>query len=451
MITRILFLIILLPLAFHVKAQTLLNGKVISTNGDLIPKVTLSVSTVGAVSVFHKIDDTETDNDGTFSIKFPGQGVYHITVRSVFHETMRIPVLIFDQQELNMNIYPLPRHYSDGKYFHLDEHLEWVRLYGNFNEYSYSKGQKFSLNDDGTISAFIPVIDDTIRYQVRTVTGGAAPLPTADFYELREDGTFESVIVLDSSTSDSLEIIYDPENPIPYKRFLPDKRSPGSIPIKGFLSFSPEADSNWVSPLLKMERIPQPVIFNSEFTPPFESKLLKKVQDSSGFRFDGADTHKEIRTQIRSIVELNELHPQQRNAYYIAYAKQLFMENASLRFVNRHLSEAEKREVFTEPEFLLQITENAYPDHPLWATIPQAPVLMLELSGNHPRIVRFLEEMVKNHSNDLIVRYAAIELISLKAANYTDITEMPYFHWIVDRYGDRHLAALARRTFNKLN
>lgn len=232
-------------------SQTLIQGKLLSVDGATIPETIISIEPDNKRDIFSdQYEDVPPDKDGSYQLKIQEPGLYRLTFRGVFHHDLRVPVMIYDQPEMRMNVLLLPKKYNDGLYFDQEDYLKWIRVVGNFNDYDYNTAEKFLLNSDGSISAFLPVNSDTIRYYVRGLTynQGTTVLPKADEFEYQEDLGFESVLYK-NLPNDSLEIRYDPKNTIPFKRQFPTGVNPMEVNLSGVVSLKDQESENWIRPL----------------------------------------------------------------------------------------------------------------------------------------------------------------------------------------------------------
>lgn len=429
-------------------AQTVVTGTISSFNSKPIPSVWITVHQSGESDIFSGIDDMQAADDGSYRIDFPAPGIYTITIYSVFHRSVNIPIMVYDQDQIEMDIYLTPKQFTGDRYFHKSEYTDWIRAYGNFNEYDFFTGEKFSQNPDGSISAFIKSDIDTVRYKIRGLTSGPTVLPGADFYDIRDNNTFEAVLI-NSHSSDSLELRYDPAEEHPYPSFISDGVNQISARLRAIVTFENELDYQWIQPLTLMQNVRNRIVMAEGYG--FESLPLDVIQDAysksySRYLVTEAD---EALEYVVEMLSHNGLHPQQRSALYISYLGLLHQQKRWVEYMNRWRPDEGWEEAVIDLEFLLTITEEVHPLHPLWGRNSEAALILLQSSGYHPDVVEYVSEMIRGHENGMVVRHLALDLIEQNAESYDSYEEMPYYRWVVDRYGENNLARRAVLTFRK--
>jgi len=215
-----------------------------------MPVSSIDVSATGPTNIFTLPDKVYADKNGSFSVTFEDPGIYTLSVRGVFHKSVRIPVMIYDQDKIELDIFLLPHSYNNGEYFDQQVYLKWIRAYGNFNGYDFFSGEIFRANKDGSISAFIKTDLDTIRYQIRGLTRGIAVLPGADEYSTI-GSDFEAVIY-NTSDTDSVELRFNPNEKQPYARVLPEAPVSWQVSLAAFVHFHNDNDKYWSLPLKRI-------------------------------------------------------------------------------------------------------------------------------------------------------------------------------------------------------
>lgn len=449
---RLLFLLLaILPvLAFTGTpfAQTVVSGTISSFNSDPVPNVWITIHQSGESDLFSGMDDIQAAEDGSYRIDFPAPGIYTISIYSVFHRWVNIPIMIYDQDRIKMDIYLTPKKYIGDRYFHKSEYTDWIRAYGNFNEYDFFSGEKFSYNSDGSISAYIKTDRDTIRYQIRGLTSGPSVLPGADYYAIRDDRTFEAVVI-NSNDSDSLELRYDPAEEFPFPSFIPDSLNQIQAQLRTIISFDNELDYQWIQPLTLMHNTQGRVFMAEGYK--FETLTVDLIQKAylnskSGYSVSNVD---EAIKDVVDMLSRSDLHPQQRSALYISYMSLLIQQEQWYGFIERWRPEEEWHKPAINSELVLEITEQVHPLHPLWGRNSHAALKLLQISSYHPDVVKYAAEMIRGHESEMVVRNLVLDLVEQKAKSYDSYKEMPYYKWIVDRYGENNLARRAVLTFRK--
>ncbi|REL33651.1 carboxypeptidase regulatory-like domain-containing protein [Rhodohalobacter sp. SW132] len=433
----LLFLLITAGQTAESTAQTTIKGTVTSLNGELIPNIVLTPHPAGQTTIFNRPTEVIAGPEGSYEITIAEPGIYNLSIAAVHHQNLRLPVMIYDQENIEMDIRLVPRYYNNGMYFDQEPYREWIRVYGNFNNYDFHTAPIFDLNSDGSISATIPADRDTVRYQVRGISGGPVPLPGEALTAIRPNRTFEGVII-PPANADSIELRFDPNEQTKYQKNVgPISPTPAHRP-NARLSFSNPSDYFWIQPLSLVQTTYKNYEINSSDNTVEPDSNDQNNGELSGWMNRIANNAKKYRKEIRTTLEDDSLHPQQRAALYIAY---LGLLNQQVRW-NEHVGE-DSPEDGPGPEFLLQVIQEVHPLHPVWGRNPGAATQLLEQSGFNPEVVEYSEKMVREHTDDLVVRYLVLELIEKKAHQYEDAREMPEYSWIVERYGENHLARQA--------
>ena len=65
--------------------------------------------------------------------------------------------------------------------------------------------------------------------------------------------------------------------------------------------------------------------------------------------------------------------------------------------------------------------------------------------------IDYAEQMIKQHADDMVVSNLVLKLIERRADEFRGIRDMPYYNWIVERYGENNLARRAIATFKRAN
>lgn len=438
--------------------QTAVRGKVLSVDGRTIPSTAISIYSEKPKDTFSSHNEQILPGeDGSYEILIREPGIYRITFRGVFHQELRVPVLIYDQASIEMDILLLPIHYNDGAYFKNEEYLKWIRIYGNFNEYSYLEGNLFSLNSDGSISTFIPVTSDTLRYLVDGIAygGGTAALPTADDYHFNEDHGFESLLYKDLP-EDSLEIRYTPGLDIPYKRYLPAGMNPLRITLRGFICLKNQKDENWIEPLISLRphnRIFEFVDREMSSGIPVQTQLdIQKKYTGSVFDTDLSEELEEIGTELRE----GKLHQQQRVILTMSYTsilgwmtrKTLFQQMRNEHeLLKKSQPESRASEIKPDQEIINSIPEIVPPVHPAWRFNNAAVDYLLTESDQPATFINYFRDVVNFNPDDRSVRLIASSIIRHFGSEYSSVEEMPTYQIILERYGENDIARDAHRAF----
>ncbi len=453
-----------------VSAQTTIHGKLLSVDGSIIPKTIISIHEQYPRDIFSGYEDLYVDADGSYRITILEPGLYNITFRAIFHRNVNIPILIIDQESIEMDLLLIPGVYNDGRYFENDEYLEWIRVIGNFNNYDFLTGIPFSLNDDGSISAFIPVTSDTIRHQVRGLGYGrleATPLPPFDEYNIRRNRSFESVLYR-NLPSDSLEIRYTPGESIPYQRLLPFNADQDWLNPGFFINFKNSSDRYWLVPihLIRYFRTILPIIerdLTNGLTSAEQLEYMEKY-----FSEESTDHLREIKQQISNFFYQPNIHPQQKAILSLGYAGVLYrieMLNHMLRQTplsmrdmldigksNENESESNLFDDLTiDKEILLQIPQLVAPTHPILSQAQTLPQYLLNITGSHTDIIDYYMEIVKNHSSEWAIHWVLSALIREQASDYKSVDQMEVYQIIVERFGEGELARRSHELFRQVH
>lgn len=452
----ILALVLLLLGYANSYGQTTIHGKMLSVDGRSIPKTLISVQHQNPRDIFSGYDDLHAEKDGSYKITILEPGMYNITFRGIYHQSATIPILVIDQNSIEMDLLLLPSMFNDGRYFGNDEYLEWIRVFGNFNNYDILAGIPFNLNDDGSISAFIPVTSDTIRYQVRGL--GSATLPQADEYDIRTNSSFESVLYR-NLPPDSIEIRYKPEETMPFKRLLPDNANQEQYNARGFISFKRHSDRYWVEPIhmIRFFGFNIPVIeqdLTSGLTPVEQIQYMERF-----FSEDTTDYLIEVKERIRKDFYKPEIHPQQKamiSLGYVAVLHQIEMLNRMMSQTNFNFTEiygmgkpgqSSLESNSIDKEILLYIPKLVVPTHPVLRRTQMLSQYLLNITEGHPDIMNFYLEIAKHHSDEFAIEGVVTALVREQAHHYESVDQMEVYQIIVERFGEREIARRSHEAF----
>ncbi|WP_340102602.1 carboxypeptidase-like regulatory domain-containing protein [Rhodohalobacter sp. 8-1] len=442
------FTLLLLSFSFGVftsYAQTVIHGSILSITGESLPIATLDVSSTGPADIFNVPGKQIAESDGKYRIDFSSPGIYELTVRGVFHRSVSIPVMIYDQDQIELTIHLVPVEYNSGRHFDKRTFLKWARAYGNFNGYDFFTGESFRANKDGSISAFIKTDKDTIRYQVKGLSNGSDILPGADDYAVRGQ-SFEAILYNTPGT-DSIELRYHPDEPLPYVYEKPDGLQHWQEPLSAFLHFARSTDKFWVEPLqLTKSNIMNFRTLSDSEASDISTKALNEYLYKS---YDWRSTTKFAadRESIIKALQQQDLHPHQRSALLISYIgliQQQLKRSEYLEKIGRDL-----KPLNVDDSVLQEAIESVDPRNPVWTLNSYAALTLLKQSDYSDKAVDYAELMIKHHADDMVVRNLVLNLIERYANRYRNAQEMPYYSWIVDRYGENNLARRAITTFRQ--
>lgn len=438
-------------------SQTSFHGKITSVDGSRIPETVISIHPENRRDIFSgQYEDVFPEEDGSYQVQIQEPGLYRLIFRGVFHQDLRVPVMVFDQPSMRMNVLLMPMHFNDGFYFDKDNYLKWIRVVGNFNDYDYNTGERFSLNSDGSIHAFIPVNSDTIRYQVRGLAynQGVTALPQADEFYFREDSGFEAVLYNDLP-EDSLEIHYDPDHTIPFKRHLPEGADPLKIVLSGFVSLENQEDENWIQPLSLLQPYTRTFhIAGWEMSTGIPLQTQKEVQRRFAGTIYNANLGKEFEKVSRELSKEN-LHPQQRVILTMSYAsilgwmarKTLFQQMRSEHQQLENQPEEKIPEINPDKEIINSIPEIVPPVHPAWRYNNGSVDYLLTETDDPQKFTEYFHDVVKYNPKDRAVQLIALSIIRHFGSGYSSVEEMPVYQLILERDGENDLARDAHRTF----
>lgn len=463
---RIIFIIPLLISAFLypfnlLKGQAVIHGKLLSVDGSPMQSSFISIQKENQTDIFERYDDPVVSDEGDYKFMLRNPGLYRITFRGVYHETLSIPLLIINQKTIEIDVLLFPFYFNDGHYFNNEGYLNWIRIVGNFNDYDYEKGTPFYLNDDGSISAFIPVLGDTVRYQVRGLTygrGGSTPLPLADEYNIRPNKTFESVRYR-NLPDDSLEIRYLPGKTIPYQRNLPGHVDNVTSPINGVVYIHDEKDKNWVWPIGLIRSFWISFhLSDQEVRSGIPADRQVEIQERYLDRFSIKRPVNEMEL-ILAELEKKDLHPQQRAMLHLAYAatlnriemrKQQIERMKEMRPDSLQIEFEEIPEVEIEQDVITAIPELVSPAHPAWNYLYVTPQLLHNLLTTETDMVQYLHQIVEHHPNELVVGRMVTAILQAKAVDYGSVEEMEVYQIILKRFGEGDIARQAHRLFHNI-
>lgn len=434
-------------------SQTVISGKVLSVDGQPIPKAEVSTVIPGVQDIFaDRQIKAEVSEDGAFRLQLDQPGVYSLSVRGVFHHAMNIPVLVYDQPSLEMNILMLPKPYKDGRHFGNDGYLEWIRVMGNFNDYDFHSGEQFSLNPDGSISAMVPVTSDTMRIHVSGLHYGlgTSAITPADRYEMLADNSFISVLYEDLP-ADSLEIRYEPNESIPYRRIILEGRSPDRLPIDGFLTFRNDNDRYWVEPLITMRVTPiRYRIVDYSFSDGIPRPDQITLQESEVESFFDIDWSKPL-DKITDALNKSSLHDQQVNLLLMAYVGIVHRANMRIDYFSGVSGDEKPPEFDYDPIIIERIFEEVQPGHTVWGRSFIVPIFLLELFQFDDRCVNYFTELVLYHSSDDLASRVSEAIVEGTAHHYTSLDQMPVYQAILQRFGEGNTLMRAEMIFEQQN
>ena len=417
----------------------------LSLTGAPLPVATIDIESAGPTDVFSIPERRVIRDDGEFAIPFQEPGIYRLTVRGVFHKSVSIPIMLYDQESIDMTIQLVPYSYNSGNHFDKEAYVNWIRAYGNFNDYDFFSGEIFKTNSDGSVSAFIKTDLDTIRYQIRGLANGSSVLPDADYYDIRGRG-FEAVII-NTSDRDSVELRFHPDENRPYNLTFPDGLRSWQSPMSAFITFQNPTDKFWVRPLSRVRsaRMTYETRTGSEPVTPDDPMIQDAFYSSYDWRSTSLmSAYRD--SVVKNIRQLN-LQNQQRSALLISYVGLLDQELDRNGYLER-MGQTPDQPVADE-WVINTILSSVDPRHPVWALNDDAPLRFLEAGEYRDDVVRYAEQMVKQHPDGMVVRNLALALIEKKAQEFETVNEMPYYGWIVDRYGENNLARRAKYTFRR--
>lgn len=441
----LLFLITCFASAYPCIGQTVVHGSILSITGDPLPLATVEVSAMGPTDIFTVPGKQIAESGGQYRVEFKSPGIYQLTVRGVFHRTVSIPFMIYDQDQINMSIYLVPAMYDSGRHFDKQEYLYWIRVYGNFNDYDFFTGESFTANDDGSISAFIKTDKDTIRYQVKRLSNSSSVLPEADDYAVRGQ-SFEAVIY-NTAKADSIELRFHPDENRPYDYEIPEGLLPWQIQQRAFLYFARPTDKFWTQPL-QLSRTAT-INIHTLTRPEASNTMQELLRESQSESYDWLSTLEIAanRDSIAKALQQNDLHPQQRSALLIAYVSLIEQQLERSEYLVRIGREPTPLNI--DVSILQDIIRTVDPRNPVWALNSGAALTLLNQSDYSDKAVDYAEQMIKQHADDMVVRNLVLRLIERRASWYNDVREMPYYSWILERYGENNLARKAIVTFQQ--
>ncbi len=448
-ITVLLFLIAVI----NANAQTFISGKVLSADGSTIDKAEISTTVPGVQDIFaDKRITAEVAEDGTFQLHVDRPGIYNLKVSGVFHHTMNIPVMVYDQPTLEMNILMLPIYFNDGKHFENEDYLQWIRVLGSFNNYDYRSGEQFTLNRDGSISARVPVTSDTMRIQVSGLSYGqrASAIPPADGYELLPNNSFVSVLYR-NLPSDSLEIHYVPNETIPYRGVVPGDRSPNSLVIRGFLTFANDFDRYWVEPLITLRTVPiRYEVVDYSFSEGISLDDQMTFHESESSFYFNMDWNNSL-TNISDALKHSSLHQQQVNLLLLAYAGVVRRATDSRDYLKRTRRDKNIPDIEYNPQIIDGIFERIEPGHTVWARNRYLPIFLLELQQFDDRRINYFTDLVLYHNNDALAANVSQAIVEATAQNYQSVEQLPVYQAILQRFGEGSELRQAELIFEQQN
>lgn len=345
-------------------------------------------------------------------------------MHGVFHKSARIPLMIYDQDQMSMTIHLLPVSYNDGEYFDQQVYLEWIRAYGNFNDYDFFSGEIFQANGDGSISGVIKTDLETIRYQIRGLANGVTVLPGADEYApLGSD--FEA-LVYNASNADSIELRFHPGDEHPFSHILPEGPASWQVPMDAFVHFHRENYKYWLLPL---ERVRSSQMAYQPISKPANIEVAEEILKKSMLKyydFKSLKNTSAFRDSVINDLRRNNLHPQQRSALLISYIGLTEQQKAMGRYIQG--IGQEPHEIRTHSAVFDNIFDTVDPRNPVCALNSKAPLILPKETIYSEDAVAYTEQMVRQHADDMVVRHLVLRLIERRADDFEDIRNLPYYH-----------------------
>ena len=128
------------------------------------------------------------DRNGEFEVTVPGPGVYTLVAHGVDHMMHRVPILLADEQDVELEV-------RLGTYAR-SATLDSLRVIGTFNGFEFRSGAvPMTLQSDGTFAAEIPWTEATLDYQILgLVPDHSVNGTTADSWSYDGGGDYQSTI-----------------------------------------------------------------------------------------------------------------------------------------------------------------------------------------------------------------------------------------------------------------
>lgn len=421
-----------------------ISGKILSIDNTTLPVAHLKLSSYKDIQ---KFSDTtiKTDKSGHFEIPLPEPGLYEIKILGVMHKSITFPLLIANQEKMEFNIFLEPEPYKSGRYFDREEYLNWIRVYGNFNQYSYENGLQFDYHPDGSISALIESERDTIRYMIRGLTNGPGVLPGDDNYVLNSDGHYEGLIVNDSG---AVHLKYDPNADWPYKATYKNFSGLSVFLYRGYLSFQNESDTLWVrGPSMTDGRfsLSQFGIIRNE-----QEKHQEANRKYSGIGSYFEQMKKDIKNGLYELEKLipKETDKQKRSVLLLAYTGMATRWHQNQEQYSRFLNSDGFEEVEINDKILSKVIQEVTPVHPMWSVNQQMPIKILEQTNFSKRaeVIDYFTNMARYHDDTGLSGVVIMKLLEIETSrmNVNKDAILSLYELILERYGDYNLARKAR-------
>ncbi|MGF1669653.1 MAG: hypothetical protein ACFCU6_04325 [Balneolaceae bacterium] len=444
------FLFIWLP--FYCSGQTL-KGYLLSANNEPIPSAHIQISPFANVEKFLS-QTILAKQDGKFTVIVPKPGLYNISVKGAMHHSVTFPMLFPNEEARSFKIYLEPLVYRDGKYFDNEEYLYWIRVYGNFNNYSYQKGIPFEYQGDGTISAPIFSRLDTVRYVIRGLTTGPGVLPGADRYDLHPDGYYEALI---HNPDGVILLEYNPDSGLPYqskRKSISNYQS-----YRAHLVFKNESDLVWVkAPQLVRSPDSRVNIATTElFSPTKKSYRHNSLQNF----------YERLISDIIGMLNITEdkidaaWDNNRKAVWLLAYAglftqlmqqKERLIRFGMLTDENNEIS-FEKNEVYrmindysVYKGYINQLTKTVTPVHPVWSLNRAMVPVSMDLIELDTENLEYFKQIAMYHPDEFVSAPVFLKLLEyeIKLSDFKAPDELTTYSMILERFGDRNLARKAR-------
>lgn len=295
-------IVVLLINSSLIAQTTIVQGKLLGSNGKPMLKADISYSTPFEKTAKYTVT---VEKDGSYSFTISSLGVTHLNFAGLDHITTQIPIINDQNQNIELNV-------NLGGYSYLDS-FDDVKIIGDFNNFDFNSSKPMTKQTDGTYTFSMNWDKPLFKYQLLNVESSKRSIngTQSEDYEYDGGGDYRSIV---STQNGVAKIIFDPQK-------LP------IITQKSVFEFKDSKNKSAV--LNKYSKLT-----NDYFEVYF--KQYKEYQNSGkdpkNFKFTDGDMEKEIKNKV--IEENDQLARQIGMSFYITLPRTSKIDIDSLEIVD---------------------------------------------------------------------------------------------------------------------
>lgn len=440
-------------------------GSVSSLDGNRLPAGTVSLEPWTGDALFRS-QETELDSEGRFTLDVNRAGLYRLRAHGVMHKSFSIPIWIRSPEALRVDIRLDPVTLVRDRYFHKPEYTKWIRVYGNFNGFSYQKGVRFEHRGGPVLEAVVSTGLDTLRYQVMGLGGDRLAFPGAAYYEPGPENSFVGVIPVENDTvrftyrADSVYFrdfnggIYtsrmrdpnqstwsmQPESAEKLNREIFRFMNPGrEAYLEAFtdpeLRQHSASEDSLLSYWIEIWR-EQRVMMN----PHFHGKAMRRIKNRLS-----SDTGDELTTPMRHVLYAGYIYAASHYERYSGLQRRLQELRGDAPAGDMQDSLA------VHPGLLREAMHNLPVQSPLWMLWQGNRTFFWDKLGRTPEVREFMEEMAEQYPVQDLANELYYELLLEAHRSGNSEKSRRYYKRMVERFGSTYLSRQAADSLRKAN